>query len=192
MVTLRICFAVLNQPERVMKLSRSPLLLSLLFCCSSYATPVEQSVNTDPAQLSSGLWQAFSHPAGQTADLPTLTTLFASSAVIYGSSGQLPDSKLSRTEVADFLKSLQAKNNKAFYECEIHREVQQFDRFAAVYSVVESRTDPTKTQADFTGLNSILLNQTAEGWKIVALYYHLPASVAELQLPLANTGRCLS
>jgi hypothetical protein len=172
--------------------SRIFILNVMLACTTPYASPAESGVNSSPAQLTETLWQAFSHPAGQAADVPTLGSLFHPSAVIYGSRSQNQQPKLTRTEVADFLKSLEGKGQTGFYECEIHRQVQQFDRFAAVYSVVESRTDPTKKQADFVGVNSILLNQTEQGWKIVTLYYHLPASAAELKLPLANTGQCWS
>lgn len=172
--------------------SRIFLLNIMLACTAIHASPAEPAVNASPAHLTKALWHAFSHPAGQAADVTTLGALFHPSAVIYGSRTQDQQPHLSKTEVADFLKSLEGKGQTGFYECEIHREVQQFDRFAAVYSVVESRTDPTKKQADFVGVNSILLNQTEQGWKIVTLYYHLPASAAELRLPLANTGQCWS
>lgn len=166
-----------------------PISLSLLLACS-YIQAAPAASQYNPEQLTQTLWQAFSHPAGQAADVATLSTLFHPQAEIYGSRVQQEQAKLSKTAVADFLKSLQAKNNSGFYECEIHREIRQFDRFAAVYSVVESRTNPQQKQADFVGVNSILLNKTEQGWKIITLYYHLPSAGAELNLPLANTGNC--
>lgn len=168
------------------------LLLSCLLLTSTTgaARAASSEVNSSPEQLIKTLWQAFSHPAGQAADVRQLTSLFHPSAVIYGSRSQDQHPSLSKTEVTDFLKSLEGKSQTGFYECEIHRQIQQFDRFAAVYSVVESRTDASQKQADFVGVNSILLNQTAQGWKIVALYYHLPPATARLELPLANSGQC--
>ena len=49
----------------------------------------------------------------------------------------------------------------------------RFDRFAAVVSVVESRTDPQQLEPDLTGINSIQWYRSDEGWQIQSLYYHL-------------------
>src|SRR5690606_40776543 len=60
------------------------LLLSCLLLTSTTgaARAASSEVNSSPEQLIKTLWQAFSHPAGQAADVRQLISLFHPSAVI--------------------------------------------------------------------------------------------------------------
>lgn len=84
-----------------------------------------------------------------------------------------------------------AARPKGFYECEVSRQQVQHDRFAAVYSVVESRTDKNAKAADFVGVNSIQLYKADAGWQILALYYHVSLADVPVALGQGKTGVCL-
>ena len=71
------------------------------------------------------------------------------------------------------------------------REVREYDRFATVYSVVETRRDPKAATADYTGVNSIQLYRDDDGWKIVSLYYHVGQPGMKVALDGGKTGVCL-
>lgn len=71
------------------------------------------------------------------------------------------------------------------------REVKTYDRFATVYSVVESRTDRNAAKPDFVGVNSIQLYKFDDEWKIIALYYHVESPGLRISLEGGKSGICL-
>jgi len=71
------------------------------------------------------------------------------------------------------------------------RAIREYDRFAIVYSVAETRRDRSFAKADYTGVNSIQLYRDDEGWKIVSLYYHVEKRGAPIPLDGARSGVCL-
>lgn len=95
-------------------------------------------------------------------------------------------------KASDVVAALRKAQPEGFYECEVVREVKQHDRFATVYSVVETRRNKASVQADYTGVNSIQLYRDAEGWKIVSLYYHVAKAGTPVPLEGGTTGVCLS
>ncbi|MFD0726785.1 nuclear transport factor 2 family protein [Lysobacter brunescens] len=139
----------------------------------------------------SSLWRAMSHEAGAAADVVTLRGIFHADAVIFGSRVREGHPSLRRSSAGDFLKALEPVGEAGFHECEIARDIETYDRFATVYSVVESRTDASAKTPDFTGVNSLQLYRDDDGWKIVSLYYHV--GPAGLSIPGADgrSGNCL-
>lgn len=143
-----------------------------------------------PEQTVQKLWQALSHPPGVSADTQALQTLFHPQAMVFGSRYRQQQPELRISNAQDFVDSLQKVSEQGFYECEISRSIERQDRFAQVYSVVESRRDPKTASADFVGVNSIQLYQTDKGWQILSLYYHVDPDLAA-RLSSANIGNCL-
>ena len=162
------------------------VLAALLFI------PIANAVDrSTPEGTVAALWRAMSHEAGIAADAATLRDLFHAEAVVFGSRLREGRPPLKRTAVGDFLKAFEAIGNAGFHECEIARSIASYDRFATVYSVVESRTDASAKTPDFTGVNSLQLHRDDDGWRIVSLYYHV--GPADMPIPgmQTRTGRCL-
>lgn len=162
------------------------ILPMLMMPCSIVAA------ENSPEETVAALWNAISNDAGATADAATLQRIFHQDAVIFG--GRYKEGKpvVRRSLLVDFLKPFAKVQEKGFYECEISRVVQSYDRFAVAYSVVESRTEKTATKPDFVGVNSVQLYLDGAQWKILSLYYH----VEKTGLPIATTGavsgKCLN
>ncbi len=173
-------------PARTLATTGAALLAALFLAsvaCAAEAPGPERTV--------SALWRAMSHAPGAAADVGTLRGIFHADAVIFGSRLREGRPSLRRSSAGDFLKSLEPVGDAGFHECEIARSIETYDRFATVYSVVESRTDASAKTPDFTGVNSLQLYRDDDGWKIVSLYYHV--GPADLPIPGAeqHTGRCL-
>jgi hypothetical protein len=145
-----------------------------------------------PETAAATLWRALSHGPNAGADVAALGKLFHGEAMIYGGRYKDGAPAFSATRAADFVASLAAPRAYAFYECEVKREVKRYDRFATVYSVVESRRDPKAAAADFAGVNSIQLYQDGAEWKIVSLYYHVEKPGAAISLEGGKPGACLA
>lgn len=96
-----------------------------------------------------------------------------------------------RTSAADFIAAQGRPRSNPFYECEVAREVKTYDRFATVYSVVESRSDKNAVKPNFLGVNSIQLYKFGDEWKIIALYYHVEAPGLPISLEGGISGVCL-
>lgn len=160
----------------------SALVISLSPCAFASASP---------DAVVAALWQASSHAPGVAADADRLQTLFRSDAVVAG--GVVRDGKpvFQSMSATDFVASQRKARPHGFHECEVAREVKEHDRFATVYSVVETRRDPKAAQADYTGLNSIQLYRDDQGWKIVSLYYHVGERGAPVPLAGGRSGVCL-
>jgi hypothetical protein len=155
------------------------------------AAPAFAAASDSPASVVAALWQGLSHAPGVAADVARLETLFRGDAIVAGGRYSQGQPSFSSMKAAEFIASQRAPRPAGFHECEVAREVRQYDRFASVYSVVESRRDPKAPRADFTGVNSIQLYRGEDGWKIVSLYYHVEK--ADLPIPLAGgkPGVCL-
>ncbi len=145
-----------------------------------------------PEKTVAALWNAISNDANATADLVTLKRIFHQEAVVFG--GRYKDGKpiIRRTLLADFLKPFEPVQKKGFYECEISRKIEVYDRFAVAYSVVESRTEKTAAKPDFVGVNSVQLYKNAEQWQILSLYYHVEKTGLPIAAEGAVSGRCLN
>lgn len=144
-----------------------------------------------PDEAVAMLWRALSHEAGERPDVKTLRALFHPDAVVFGSRTRDGQPVFVRREATDFLAALDRVDPAGFFECEVHRELQAFDRFATAYSVVESRTVREAASANFTGVNSVQLHNDGEGWRVVALYYHVPTPERGLPAHPGRSGRCL-
>lgn len=164
---------------------RAALCLSLLIPFGACAA------GDTPEAVVSALWQALSHDPGGSADVVTLTRIFHADAVIFGGRYKEGRPVVTRTDVADFIQASGRAGEKGFHECEVHRSVQAYDRFAVAYSVVESRTDPAAPAADFVGVNSVQLYQDGTQWKILSLYYHVEKPGLPVPRAGGRAGRCI-
>lgn len=148
---------------------------------------------SSPESTAAQLWRAMSHGPNAGADVATLGKLFHRDGMLYGGAYKVDGTPtFSATRATDFVASLAAPRVKAFYECEVKREVKRYDRFATVHSVVESRRDRDAPAADFVGVNSIQLYQDGEHWKIISLYYHVEKPGAPVSLEGGASGACLA
>jgi hypothetical protein len=146
---------------------RKVLWLLLLFPGIGLAT------EASPDAVASRLWQVLSHEPGQAVDTAALGALFHPSAVIFGSREREGRAALDARPAAQFVAAQAPIDADGFHECEIERKVVQEDRFATIYSVVESRSDPEDAKPNVVGVNSLQLYRTDAGWQILSLYYHL-------------------
>lgn len=144
-----------------------------------------------PEAASAALWRGLSHAPGVAADTDALERLFHPDSVVIGARYRGEAPTLSIGKGRDFIAGLRQAHPTGFYECEVAREVKRQDRFATVYSVVESRTDPAAAKADFVGVNSIQLYRSEESWKIVSLYYHVGKPEVPVPLDGGRSGACL-
>ena len=111
--------------------------------------------------------------------------------MVYGARYRNGAAALSVARGTDFAAGIGRVGEKGFYECEVAREVRQYDRFATVYSVVESRNERSARKADFTGVNSIQLYRADDGWRIIGLYYQVELPGRPISLQGGKTGVCL-
>jgi len=144
-----------------------------------------------PEQAVAALWRALSHDAGQAGDEAALRAILHPDAMVYGARYRDGAPALSVARGTDFAAGIGRVGDKGFYECEVAREVRQYDRFATVYSVVESRSERSAPKADFTGVNSIQLYRADDGWRIVSLYYQVERPGQAISLQGGKPGACL-
>lgn len=163
------------------------LLIALLLV----PAPVWASEST-PEEAVSALWKALSHEPGKGTDAALLGRLFHRDAVIFG--GRYKDGipAMERTFAEKFLMSQGKAQQDGFYECEVSRVIETYDRFATVYSVVESRTSKGAESPDAIGVNSIQLYQVGGEWKILSLYYHLERDGSPVPLDKGISGKCIA
>lgn len=143
-----------------------------------------------PGRASAQFWPALSSEAGKRPDIATMRALFHPDAMIYGGNNRAGKGSFTATPLKKFLAGIDEQRKKPFHECEVLREVRQFDRFAQVYSVVESRSG--SSTADFTGVNTLLMQFDGDQWKVAALYYQLGPDSVPVPLGQGKSGACLS
>lgn len=163
------------------------LLLSLLL------VPLGASAaESTPEEAVSTLWSALSNDPGASADLAALKRIFHEDAVVFG--GRYKDGVpvVRRSTAEDFLKPYERVGEKGFYECEVSRVMQTYDRFAVAYSIVESRTDKAAATADFVGVNSVQLYKEGSQWKVLSLYYHVERQGLPIPLGGGQSGKCIA
>ena len=150
------------------------------------------AADSTPQEAVSALWKALSHEPGKGTDAALLGRLFHQDAVIFG--GRYKDGvpTVGRTSAEKFLMSQGKVQEDGFYECEVSRVVETYDRFATVYSVVESRTSKAAASPDAVGVNSIQLYKVGSEWKILSLYYHLPQDGNPIPLGKGVSGKCIA
>jgi hypothetical protein len=163
-------------------------LLLLLLLVSNCASAVEST----PEAAISALWSALSNEPGSSADLATLKRIFHEDAVIFGGRYKAGAPSVRRSSVEEFLRPYESAREKGFHECEVSRIVQTYDRFAVVYSVVESRADKSATSPDFVGVNSIQLYKVGSQWRILSLYYHVEKQGLPIPLGGGSSGKCIA
>ena len=149
------------------------------------------AVPATPEQAVATLWRALSHEAGQAGDEAALRAILHPDAMVYGARYRGGAATLSVARGADFAAAIGRADDKGFYECEVAREVRQYDRFATVYSVVESRSERSAAKAVFTGVNSIQLYRADDGWRIIGLYYQVERPGQPISLQGGKPGACL-
>ena len=166
---------------------RIPILPLLLLLVPAGAEATEQT----PEAAVSALWRALSNEPGARADVATLDRLFHADAVVFGGRYRDGTPVVQRKSATEFLAPYGEVSEKGFHECEIARVVQAYDRFATVYSVVESRAQADAPKPDFVGVNSIQLYQAGTQWKILSLYYHVGNPALPIATPGAQSGACI-
>ncbi|KRC00980.1 hypothetical protein ASE26_21945 [Duganella sp. Root198D2] len=144
-----------------------------------------------PEQAVAALWRSLSHDAGQAGDEAALRAMLHPDAMVYGARYRDGAAALSVARGTDFAAGIGRAGDKGFHECEVAREVRQYDRFTTVYSVVESRHERAAPKADFTGVNSIQLYRADDGWRIISLYYQVERPGQPVSLQGGKAGACL-
>lgn len=162
------------------------LLPAVLVCL-----PFTAFASAGPAAVVAELWQASSHAPGVAADADRMQRLFREDAIVAGGAYRDGQPRFQFIKASDYIADQRRIRPHGFYECEIVRDVKEYDRFATVYSVVETRRDSRAAKADYTGVNSIQLYRDEGGWKIVSLYYHVKKPGTPVPLDGARTGACL-
>lgn len=153
--------------------------------------PLSAVAAPTPAATVAALWQASSHAPGVAADADRLQRLFRADATVMGAVYHQGKPRFHSMKAGDFVAAQRRVQPEGFHECEVVRHVKEYDRFASVYSVVETRRDPKAATADYTGVNSIQLYRDDDGWKIVSLYYHVEKAGTPVPLEGGKTGACL-
>ncbi|AOE48845.1 hypothetical protein [Kangiella sediminilitoris] len=169
------------------------LFIFLWFSVSSTSSATESSASSEqsPEQVAAILWQSLSREPNSKPDVTTLRQILHPEAKIFGSFYNGDEPQLHIITTAAFIQSLNKTFDTGFYECEIKRQVQKHDRFAQVYSVVESRSQKDSKKPDFIGINSIQLYKNGEQWQIVSLYYHIDQDSTETLYNEEISGHCL-
>lgn len=162
------------------------LLLSLLL-----APAQAWASESTPEEAVAALWQALSNDPGKGTDAVRLRRLFHQDAVVFGGSYRDGVPVMKRTLANDFLMPQGKVQKNGFYECEVSRVVETYDRFATVYSVVESRAFREAASPDAVGVNSIQLYKVGSEWKILSLYYHLERKDDPVPLGKGISGKCV-
>ena len=117
-----------------------------------------------PGSVTASLYQVISGPAGQVRDWSMFRSLFAENARLGVSvRGQVftftPDEYVNQATPA-FAK-------EGFFEHEIYRKTEEFGGMVHVWSTYESRKAPQEAKPFERGINSILLAQVGNAWKII-------------------------
>ncbi len=162
------------------------LLLFLIF--SSAPLLAENS----PENTVRKLWQSLSREPQQKPNIASLKELLHPNAMVYGASIKNDIPQLKVWPGKEFIQMLDKNFETGFYECEVAREVQMYDRFAQVYSVVESRYKRDQVEADFVGVNSIQLFLEGKNWQILSIYYQIENPDISVPLLHGKTGVCIS
>ncbi|MCE2029718.1 hypothetical protein [Sessilibacter corallicola] len=147
---------------------------------------------TSPENAVQQLWQSLSSDPQQKPNITKLKELLHPNAVIYGASTKNDSPELKIWSANDFVQMLDKKSETGFYECEVARKMQIYDRFAHVYSVVESRYRRDQIDPDFVGVNSIQLYLAGDKWQILSIYYQVENPNIPVPLLHGKTGVCLS
>ncbi len=153
------------------------------------ATDVDLST---PGNTLSALWNAISHQPGEVSDLSALQQILHPTARIMGVSNKDGKGVVSVSGKQDFIESLKEPREKGFFECEVWRDLDQYERMAAAYSVVESRYVQEQVAADFTGVNSIQLFKQDDNWQVLSVYFELETPDTELKTSGPKHKHCLN
>ncbi len=143
-------------------------------------------------QVISELWQALSREPNQRPDIAGLKALFHENAMVFGGRQKNNLPNLKTMPAAEFIKGLDRISENGFYECEIFRTIDVFERFATAYSVVESRTSRAAIAPDFVGVNSIQLYKDDRQWKIISLYYYVGPKDLSVPAGTHRSGKCIN
>jgi hypothetical protein len=122
-------------------------------------------------------YKLISGPAGQKRDWARMRTLFLPGARLIpinkvagvrDATGAIPDALdfdgyVAR--VSDYF------DNNGFFETEVARRVEQYDRIAHAFSSYESRHDATDPRPFMRGINSFRLFNDGRRWWIVSIYW---------------------
>ncbi|ESP90864.1 hypothetical protein [Pseudoalteromonas luteoviolacea] len=151
------------------------------------------SVASDtPQSAVNSLFQAMSHEPQKKPDIDKLKQLFHPEAKVFGVHLKKGMPSLMSLTGQEFIKLLDKTSEQGFYECEIVRKIQTYDRFSHVYSVAETRFNKDQTNPDFTGVNSIQLYKADQQWQIMSLYYQVENPAKAIALESGKSGACLN
>ena len=137
------------------------------------------------------LWQALSHAPNTKPNISKLKRLLHPQAVIYGAKATAKESKLNIKSADEFITVLDKISKTGFYECEVVREIKIYDKFAHIYSVVETRYKRGQASPDFVGANSVQLFKSNNTWQVVSLYYYIENPDSPIPLAGGKSGVCL-
>jgi hypothetical protein len=144
-----------------------------------------------PEQVVAAFWRALENEPGKSPDVAMLNHLFDKDAIFFWLRERDGRALLTQSAASEYIQKISKPGEKGFYECEVKREVKIYDRFATVYSIVESRFDAKAVQPKLTGINSIQLYKDVDEWKIISVYYHIDKMDRPIPLDGGVSGKCI-
>jgi hypothetical protein len=144
-----------------------------------------------PEQAVAAFWRALQNEPGKSSDSTTLNRLFHKDAIFFWLRERDGVASLTQSAASEYIQKISKPGEEGFYECEVKREVKVYDRFATVYSIVESRVDARAAQPKLTGINSIQLYKDVDEWKIISVYYHIEKKGYPIPLDGGVSGKCI-
>ncbi|MDK2595341.1 hypothetical protein [Pseudoalteromonas obscura] len=166
--------------------------MRFMFMISLVCLAFGSVASNTPQSVVNSLFQAMSHEPQKKPDIDILKQLFHPEAKVFGVHLKKGMPSLMSLSGQEFIKLLDKASEKGFYECEIVRKVQTYDRFSHVYSVAESRFNKGQKHPDFTGVNSIQLYKADQKWQIMSLYYQVENPDKAIELEGGKSGVCLN
>lgn len=160
------------------------LLIALLFSASSMA-------ESTPEKVVEELWASLSRDPQQKPNIIKLKELLHPKATVYGVHIKNDKPQLTSWSSNEFVQMLDKKFETGFYECEVARKIQVYDRFAHIYSVVETRSKRDQVAPDVVGVNSVQLYIADTKWQILSIYYQIENPDLPIPLQHGKTGVCL-
>jgi hypothetical protein len=169
------------------------IITTLIFSIAVLAKAPEQAAHKfeKPEQTVAAFWQALQNRPGKSSDTATLNRLFHKDATFFWIRERDGVASLTKSAASEYIQKISAPGEKGFYECEVKREVKVYDRFATVYSIVESRFDANAVQPKLTGINSVDLYKDGDEWKIISVYYHIDKKGHPIPLDGGVSGKCI-
>ena len=151
----------------------------ILFCATTNATSLSDSIPADPKDVSSpeaiitAVYEVISGPAGQKRNWDRMRTLFVPDARMIPT-GKRPTGESTRRvlSVEEYIASSGPFLEKdGFFESEIGRRTEQFGNIVHIFSTYESKRTPTDEKPFTRGINSFQLWFDGKRWWVITILW---------------------